>query len=240
MRLIPSMDLLNGKVVRLLKGERHSAVAYPVTPEVWVARLVKAGALRIHLVDLDAAFGGPSQAALRAFARAWPGVRFQLGGGLRTREAVQAALDAGFDAVVGTLALETPGLLAGLEPKRLIAALDLKDGKPAVRGWTATTARSLDEVARPLLDLGLRRALVTDVARDGAMEGPGLAALKLVGALGFQVQASGGLRHLKDLAKAGTVPGVVGAISGKALLDGAMSPEDPAVMRAMAATEGGF
>jgi phosphoribosylformimino-5-aminoimidazole carboxamide ribotide isomerase len=166
-------------------------------------------------------------------------VSFQLGGGLRTREAVQAALDAGFDAVVGTLALETPGALAGLDPKRLIAALDLKDGKPVVRGWTAASALSLAAVSQPLLDLGLRRALVTDVARDGAMEGPGLKALKLVAALGFQVQASGGLRHLKDLAKAGGVPGVIGAISGKALLDGAMSPEDPAVMRAMAAPEGG-
>ena len=240
MRLIPSMDLLDGKVVRLLKGERHSAVSYPVTPEVWVARLVKAGAKRIHLVDLDAAFGGNGQGALRNFAQAWPGVRFQLGGGLRTRGAVQAVLDAGFEAVVGTLALETPAILAGLDPKRLIVALDLRNGQPAVRGWTATTARSLAEVAQPLLELGLRRALVTDVDRDGAMEGPGLKALKLVGALGFSVQASGGLRHLKDLDKAGTVPGVVGAISGKALLDGAMSPEDPAVMRAMAANEGGL
>ena len=234
MRLIPSMDLLDGRVVRLLKGERASASGYPVTPEVWVARLVKAGARTIHLVDLDAAFGGQGQPALRTFAKAWPGVRFQLGGGLRSREQVQAVLDAGFDAVVGTLALESPQALAGLDPKRLVAALDLRGGKPVLRGWTAGTAQSLAELAKPLLALGVNRALVTDVDRDGAMEGPGLQALKLVAGLGFAVQASGGLRHLKDLALAGAVPGVVAAISGKALLDGAMVPEDPAVMRAMA------
>ena len=238
MRLIPSMDLLNGQVVRLLKGERGSASAYPVTPEAWVARLVKAGARRIHLVDLDAAFGGASQTALRGFAQTWPEVRFQLGGGLRSREAVMKALDAGFDAVVGTLALEAPQSLAGLDPARIIAALDLRAGKPVVRGWTAGTALSLEPLAGPLLDLGITRALVTDVERDGAMEGPGVASLAQVAALGFQVQASGGLRHLEDLALVAGLPGVVAAMSGKALLDGVMLPEDPAVMLAMAAPEG--
>ncbi len=238
MRLIPSMDLLGGRVVRLLKGERRSAEAYPVTPQAWVGRLVAAGARRIHLVDLDAAFGEASQELLRSFAQAWPGVRFQLGGGLRTREAVARAQGDGYDAVVGTLALEHPEALAGLDPARIIAALDLKDGQPAVRGWTATTARSLAEVAAPLLAMGIRRALVTDVARDGAMLGPGLEALAQVAALGFQVQASGGLRDLADLALCAGVPGTVAAISGKALLDGVLTPEDPAVRAAMAAPEG--
>jgi phosphoribosylformimino-5-aminoimidazole carboxamide ribotide isomerase len=238
MRLIPSMDLMGGQVVRLLKGERASAGAYPFSPEAWVDRLVAAGARRIHLVDLDAAFGDPSQELLRGFARSRPGVRFQLGGGLRSREAVLRAQEAGYDAVVGTLALETPEALEGLDPERIIAALDLKDGAPAVRGWTETTARPLAAVAGPLLRMGIRRALVTDVARDGAMQGPGLEALAQVAALGFQVQASGGLRSLEDLALCAGVPGVVAAISGKALLDGALTPEDPAVRAAMAAPEG--
>ena len=238
MRLIPSMDLLNGQVVRLLKGERGSASAYPTSPEAWVSRLVAAGAKRIHLVDLDAAFGGAGQTALRGFARSWPGVRFQLGGGLRSREAVMAALDAGFDAVVGTLALESPEALAGLDPERIIAALDLRAGQPVLRGWTKGTERSLEELAQPLLAMGITRALVTDVERDGAMQGPGLESLAQVAALGFQVQASGGLRHLDDLALVAGVPGVVAAISGKALLDSEMLPEDPAVMLAMAAPEG--
>ena len=239
MRLIPSMDLLGGQVVRLLKGERRSAFVYPTTPEAWIRRLVQAGARRIHLVDLDAAFGGAPQQALRGFARAWPGVRFQLGGGLRSREAVQAALDDGFDAVLGTLAMETPEALRGLDPQRLIAALDLRHGAPVVRGWTAASALSLEAVAAPLRDLGISLALVTDVERDGAMAGPGLEALRQVAALGFRVQASGGLRGLDDLTLIATVPGAEAAITGKALLDGRMTLADPALRAALAAPEGG-
>jgi phosphoribosylformimino-5-aminoimidazole carboxamide ribotide isomerase len=236
MRLIPSMDLLGGRVVRLLKGERQSAFTYPTSPEAWIKRLVDAGAKRIHLVDLDAAFGGPPQEALRGFALAWPGVRFQLGGGLRSRDSVLRAQADGFDAVVGTLALETPEALAGLDPSRIIAALDLRRGAPVVRGWTKASPLSLETVAAPLKDLGVALALVTDVERDGAMTGPGVEALAQVAALGFRVQASGGLRDLDDLA---LIRGVAeSAISGKALLDGRMLPEDPAVRAAMAAPEG--
>jgi len=238
MRLIPSMDLLGGQVVRLLKGERNTAFVYPFTPEAWIKRLVDAGARRIHLVDLDAAFGEAPQRALRGFAKAWPGVRFQLGGGLRSREAVLRVQDDGFDAVLGTLAMETPEALEGLDPSRLIAALDLRAGAPVVRGWTQASARSLEAVAAPLRALGIDRALVTDVERDGAMTGPGLEALAQVAALGFRVQASGGLRDLHDLALIAAVPGAQAAISGKALLDGRMTPEDPAVRAAMAAPEG--
>ena len=238
MRLIPSMDLLGGQVVRLLKGERGSAFVYPVTPEAWVKRLVDAGARRIHLVDLGAAFGEPAQERLRDFARAWPQVRFQLGGGLRSRDAVARVLADGFDAVVGTLALETPQALAGLDASRLVAALDLRGGVPVVRGWTQASSRSLAAVAAPLLELGVTRALVTDVERDGAMAGPGLEALAQVAALGFRVQASGGLRDLEDLARIAAVAGTESAISGKALLDGRIMPEDPAVRAAMAAPEG--
>jgi phosphoribosylformimino-5-aminoimidazole carboxamide ribotide isomerase len=238
MRLIPSMDLLGGQVVRLLKGERGTAGSYPVTPEAWVMRLVDAGAKRIHLVDLDAAFGEAPQPELRAFAKAWPGVRFQLGGGLRSRDAVLRVQDDGFDAVVGTLALEHPEQLKGLDPARLIAALDLRAGVPAVRGWTKDSALSLEAVAGPLLELGILRALVTDVDRDGAMSGPGLEALAQVAALGFRVQASGGLRDLNDLTLIAAVAGAESAISGKALLEGRLTPEDPAVQAAMAAPEG--
>ncbi len=236
MRLIPSMDLLGGQVVRLLKGERNTAFVYPFTPEAWIKRLVDAGARRIHLVDLDAAFGEGPQEKLRGFAKAWPGVRFQLGGGLRSREAVLKVQADGFDAVVGTLALETPEALQGLDPSRLIAALDLRHGAPVVRGWTKASPLSLEAVSAPLRDLGVPLALVTDVERDGAMTGPGVEALALVAAQGFRVQASGGLRDLSDLA---LIAGVAeSAISGKALLDGRMLPEDPAVREAMAAPEG--
>ena len=123
--------------------------------------------------------------------------------------------------------MERPEALRGLPAEALVAALDLKAGRVVTRGWTETSGRGNAEVFASLWDLGLRRALVTDVARDGGLEGPGLEALRTVAAAGFQVQASGGLRDLEDLLSVAAVAGVVGAISGKALLDRRIDLDDP-------------
>jgi len=239
MQLIPSMDLLGGRIVRLKHGDRRWITYYDWTPEAWIERLAGAGALRIHLVDLDGAFGEVRQPTFRAFPSRWPGIQFQTGGGLRSREAVQGALDMGFDAVVGTLAVEKPKALAGLPPERLVLALDMKGGEIVTRGWQARAGGDTVSICRELKALGFDRALVTDVGTDGTMEGPGLEAIAKVAEQGFRVQASGGIRNLADVQAAGRIPGVVGAISGKALLDGAMSLEDPAVRASMTAAEGG-
>lgn len=239
MQLIPSLDLLDGRIVRLRHGDRRWITYYDWTAEAWIERLIKAGATRVHLVDLDGAFGKARQPVFREFPKRWPLTRFQTGGGLRSREAVQGALDLGFDAVVGTLAVESPASLAGLPRERIIVALDMKDGEVVTRGWQAQAGSSTEALCAELSALGLQRALVTDVGRDGTMEGPGLEAIAKVAGHGFRVQASGGVRNLADLEAAGRIPGVVGAISGKALLDGALSLEDPAVRAAMEAEEGG-
>lgn len=235
MQLIPSMDLLGGRIVRLHQGDPTQATFYDLAPEAWIGELVAAGARRIHLVDLDGAFGKARQSSFAAFPSRWPAVQFQLGGGLRSRRAIEDLLAAGFDAVVGTLAVEQPSQLAGLPAERIIAALDLKEGRIATRGWTETTGCSSAEVFQALLSLGIRQALVTDVARDGSLAGPGLDSLRAVAAEGFQVQASGGLRHLEDLEACAAVAGVAGAISGKALLEGRIALDDP---RTRAALEG--
>lgn len=241
MQLIPSMDLLSGQVVRLLRGERGQATFYAWRPEAWVEKLVEAGANRIHLVDLDAAFGEPRQRQLLSFPGRWPEVRFQIGGGLRTEAAVQEVIDAGAEAVLGTLALEAPERLAGFPADRLIAALDLRGETLVCRGWTEASPLGLEAAADRLLGLGVDRALVTDISRDGTLEGPGLAALQQVAALGFRVQASGGVRHLADLEPLAGMPGVIGAISGKALLEGTIDLAVPAVRQALEnrLTEGG-
>lgn len=239
MQLIPSMDLLGGRIVRLRHGDRKQVTCYDWTPDAWIERLVSAGAKRIHLVDLDGAFGEARQPVFAAFPKRWTDVCFQTGGGLRSRAAVQGALDLGFDAVVGTLAVEQPEALAGLPVERIVLALDMKDGEIVTRGWQASAGRSTETICAGLRSLGFGRALVTDVSRDGTMEGPGTAAIARIAGLGFRVQASGGVRDLKDLEALRTIPGVVGAISGKALLDGVMSLEDPAVRTAMAFDEGG-
>ena len=232
-QLIPSMDLMDGRVVRLLKGDPSQATFYEVAPEAWIERLAEAGAGRIHLVDLHGAFGLDPQRAFETFPARHPGIRFQLGGGLRSRARIQAALDKGFEAVVGTLAVEKPRELAGLPPDRVIAALDVRGRRVMTRGWVAESACGSTDVFESLLTFGFRRALVTDVDRDGTMEGPGLEAAAWVASEGFEVQASGGLRNLEDLAALDEVPGVSGAISGKALLDGKLDLADAATRAAL-------
>jgi len=231
MQLIPSMDLMAGRLVRLRHGDRSQATFYDFSPESWVEKVMAAGATRIHLVDLDAAFGEAQQGAFVAFPKRYPAVQFQLGGGLRSRETVQEVLDLGFQAVVGTLAVEQPEALADL--KGLIAALDMRNLEVVTRGWQSASGRSNEAIFRSLLDLGIDQALVTDVGRDGTLEGPGIEATALVAKAGFQVQASGGLKAITDLEALAQVPGISGAISGKALMEGHIDLADPRVQAAL-------
>lgn len=232
-QLIPSIDLMDGRVVRLHKGDRAQATFYNLAPEAWVDALAEAGATRIHLVDLEGAFGGEKQDAFGAFPSRYPGIRFQLGGGLRSRDHIQAVLDGGFEAVVGTLAVEKPRELAGLPPSRIIIALDLRGRRVMTRGWVAESVCESTDVFESLLTFGFRRALVTDIDRDGTLAGPGLEAAAWVASEGFEVQASGGLKDLADLDVLASISGVSGAISGKALLDGRLDLADAAVRAAL-------
>lgn len=238
-RLIPSLDLLGGGVVRLLRGDFGQVTHYELKPEAWIAKLVEAGASRIHLVDLDGAFGLARQTDFQAFPKRFPKVRFQLGGGLRSRVIIQQALDNGFDAVVGTLAVEKPRELAGLPTDRVIVALDLRGDRVVTKGWQATSSCDSTDVFESLLTLGFTRALVTDVSRDGAMQGPGLEATAWIAREGFSVQASGGVRNLQDLAALAAIPSVEGAISGKALLEGHIALDDAETRAALAVLPGG-
>jgi len=237
MQLIPSMDLLDGRLVRLRHGDPRQASFYAHSPEAWMEELAAAGATRVHLVDLNGAFGGQRQRAFSPYPTRFPGISFQLGGGLRTQEAVQEALDLGFEAVIGTLAVEHPTCLKALPPERLIVALDLRNLRLVTQGWLNASPCDLKEVAGRLLEQGLSRALVTDVGRDGTLEGPGLEAVALIAGEGFQVQASGGLRNLADVEALRALPGVVGAICGKALLEGLLPLSD---LQTRAALQGAF
>jgi phosphoribosylformimino-5-aminoimidazole carboxamide ribotide isomerase len=233
MQLIPSLDLMQGRLVRLRHGDPKQATFYDLDPGDWIGSLVEAGARRIHLVDLDGAFGNPRQGQFTVFPVRFPEIRFQLGGGLRDRAAIEEVLDLGFEAVVGTLAVDRPLALRGLSGEHVIAALDLKGQHIVTRGWQTPSASAATEVFEALLSLGFNRALVTDVARDGTLEGPGLEASAWVAKQGFQVQASGGMKALADLAPLATIPGVVGAICGKALMEGFIPIDDPLTRRAL-------
>jgi phosphoribosylformimino-5-aminoimidazole carboxamide ribotide isomerase len=232
-QLIPSLDLMEGRLVRLRHGDPRQATFYQLDPEDWIGSLAEAGARRIHLVDLDGAFGSRPQGHFMTFPARYPEIRFQLGGGLRDRRAIEEALDLGFDAVVGTLAVEQPGLLRGLPGEHVVAALDLKGDRVVTRGWQSASARPAAEVFEALLTSGFDRALVTDVSRDGTLEGPGLEAAAWVAKAGFKVQASGGLKALSDLAPLAEIPGVVGAICGKALMEGFIPLDDARTRNAL-------
>lgn len=236
MQLIPSMDLRRGRVVRLRKGVDGSEEHYPFGASEWVERLVNAGTKRIHLVDLDGAFGEARQPELLQYPARFPQVKFQLGGGLRDQASVRAVIDAGFIAVVGTLAVTNPEALTPFNDANIVLALDVHHQKVMVRGWKESAPQDAPVLFQALRDRGFSTALVTDIERDGMLEGPGISAAEWVGSFGFSIQASGGISSLDDLTALRAVRCVTGAISGKALLDGKISLNDPATIKALEGT----
>ncbi len=238
MILIPSIDLQGGRCVRLRRGRFDEVTDYAIEPDELLARYRSLGATWIHVVDLDGARdGGRAQQALVARLAAHPGVRLQIGGGIRDAATIAGLCAGGVQrAVLGTLAVTDPAATrAALErhgPERIALALDVRlgpDGTPRVasHGWARDSARSLWEVVEGYLDLGLRHVLCTDVERDGMLEGPNLA-LYRAAALRYPAlawQASGGVRDAADL-RALSETGVAAAISGRALLEERLRAEE--------------
>lgn len=240
MRLIPSLDLRGGRCVRLLRGDFGAETRYDVDPRELVSRYRALGARCMHLVDLDGARDGAlgNRALLGALA-AEAGMALQVGGGIRSRAVVEDLLGAGIDRVIiGSAAVESPDetaqWLRDFGGERVGLALDVRldaDGTPRVqtRGWTQGTAVTLWDAVARFEPLGLRHVLCTDIARDGALEGPNLALYDACVRRhpGLAWQASGGVRDAADLEALDAV-GVAGAVSGKALLEGRV---DEAAMR---------
>ena len=232
MELIPSIDLRGGRVVRLEQGDYARETIYDADPVEQARRFAAAGVRRIHVVDLDAARDGGigNGGVVRAILAAVPKTRVQVGGGMRSRERIDAALDAGADRVViGTAALEDPELLrevAGRYPGRVVLGLDTKGGKVATRGWREVTARTPADVLAELGALPLAALLYTEIGRDGLLLGPdveGTAALARSTAI--PVLASGGVGKLDDLVHLAETRVIAGAIVGRALYSGAIQLE---------------
>ena len=233
MEIIPAIDLRGGRVVRLVQGDPSRETRYADEPAVVAQEWERRGASRLHLVDLDGAFGGTpaNQQALRDICRGI-GIPAQVGGGLRTLTAVQGALELGAAvAVVGTAAIRDPGFLAAAcraFPGQVALGLDARGGRLATSGWVeATTIRATD-VAREASGLPLAAIIYTDIQRDGMLEGPDLEGLSSVaGSTRIPVVASGGISTEEDIhrLKALVPLGVVGAIIGKALYDGRLTLE---------------
>lgn len=228
MELWPAIDLRGGKCVRLLQGDYDRETVFGDDPVDMARRFVEAGARRLHIVDLDGAKAGlPVQADLVARMVAAAGVPCQLGGGIRSLETARAYAAAGVQRlVVGSVAIEHPELLEAIArelPGRIVLGLDARDGRVATRGWLETSELPAIDVAKRHESLPLAAIVYTDIAKDGMMSGPNLAALaEMIREVHLPVVASGGISKAADiLAVADT--GASGCIVGRALYDGAVT-----------------
>jgi phosphoribosylformimino-5-aminoimidazole carboxamide ribotide isomerase len=220
LEILPALDVLEGRCVRLHEGVRERVTIEGGEPEAAAARFAAEGARFLHLVDLDGAFSGsPTLGLVERVVAAAGGVPVQVGGGLRTADAVAAALGAGAArAMVGTAAT-APDLLETLVLRfgsRLVVAIDVRDGLVAADGWTRTADLSPAGLARRCADLGVERLLVTATRRDGSLAGPDYELLEEIVSCGVPVLAAGGIASLADLRGLRDL-GCEGAVVGSAI-----------------------
>ncbi|MGF1495198.1 MAG: 1-(5-phosphoribosyl)-5-[(5-phosphoribosylamino)methylideneamino]imidazole-4-carboxamide isomerase [Elainellaceae cyanobacterium] len=228
MDVIPAIDLLNGRCVRLYQGDYDQSQVFSEDPVAVAQQWVEQGAGRLHLVDLDGAKAGHpiNGAAIASIVRAVP-VPVQVGGGLRDRQSVAQLLASGVDrAILGTIAVEQPELVSQLcqeFPGRISVGIDARNGKVATRGWLETSEVEAVALAQQMAQRGVASIIYTDIYRDGTLSGPNREALReLAEAVSVPVIASGGIRSLTDLLSLLALEpvGVRGAIIGRALYVG--------------------
>lgn len=228
MILYPAIDLKDGNAVRLVHGDMEQTTVFNEDPAAQAKAFVAAGCEWLHLVDLNGAFAGepinaaPVEAILRACA-----VPAQLGGGIRDMATIERWLDKGLARVIlGTVAVENPDLVrqAAKEfPGQVAVGLDARNGRVATRGWAEETDVMVTDLAKSFEDAGIAAIIYTDILRDGAMKGPNIdATAELARAVNIPVIASGGVSSMADLAALKATGVISGAISGRALYDGAI------------------
>jgi phosphoribosylformimino-5-aminoimidazole carboxamide ribotide isomerase len=226
--VVPSIDLKDGRVVRLLHGDMNRVTIYDANPADVARRFEVEGAALIHLVDLDGAIAGePRNLDAVATIRAAVRCAIDVSGGLRTIETIRAVVAAGADRIsIGSAAFLDPDLLtrACTEfPTRVFGSIDVRDGRLAIKGWVETSALTITQAAERFRLAGVGAAIVTDIARDGAQTGIDATRMAQIAATSqLPVIASGGVSSLDDIrAVAGRfADGVVGVIVGRALYEG--------------------
>lgn len=226
MEILPAIDLLGGRVVRLRRGDYEDVTVYATDPVEVAEGFRRSGAQWLHVVDLDGARDGePGNLELIAdLIRRSPTFRVEVGGGIRTEETARRWLDAGVERVVlGTAAVREPSLVARLAaryPGAVAVAVDARDGRVAIEGWTEATRDTPAALARRLVELGAAAFLFTAIERDGTGDGPDVAATAaLQREVAVPVIASGGVgsvAHVRALAAAG----IRAAVIGRALYEG--------------------
>jgi len=229
--LIPAIDLLGGRCVRLAQGRYEATTVYGDDPAAVAARFAAHPLRRLHVVDLDGARAGApaNEDALRAILAAAKDVPVQVGGGMRTLAHLEARLSLGADRVVlGTAALRDPALVreaARRHPGRIAVGIDARDGRAFVEGWLAESDVAAVDLARRFEDAGVAAIVYTDIARDGMGTGPNLEqTAALAAAVSIPVIASGGVGSEDDVRRACALAarGVAGLVVGRALYTGAV------------------
>jgi len=233
--IFPAIDLRGGRCVRLLQGDYARETVFSDDPVGIARRWAEAGARWLHIVDLDGARTGVSEnlPVVGCIAEAVP-LPIQLGGGIRDRAAVLAALEAGVQRVIVGTSLVTgdpqavDAMLAEFGD-RIAVGVDARDGRVAVQGWTETTDRDAVALARELETRGARRLVYTDISSDGMLAGPNLEGVRrMAEALSIPVISAGGVSQAEDVRRlAALAPlGLEGVIIGKALYTGAVCLEE--------------
>jgi len=225
MLIIPAIDLKDGKCVRLTQGKKDAETVFSDDP-VEVARSWQdQGARYLHLVDLDGAFDGvPKNLAIVEQIVKQTKIPIEFGGGLRTTQAVKTLLELGINRVIiGTKAIDSPSWVSELcaaFPGRIAIGIDAKNGKVAVKGWTAMSEWTTLAFAREIEKVSPCAFIFTDISKDGMLQGPNIPSLQeLLSAVRTPVIASGGISSLKDIEALSQLP-IAGMIVGKALYTG--------------------
>jgi phosphoribosylformimino-5-aminoimidazole carboxamide ribotide isomerase len=227
-QLIPAIDLMNGKIVRLSRGEAKTAKFYETkfgTPVEAAKRWRDEGAGKLHIIDLDAAFGTGNNHSVIAEVAKNIKLPIQVGGGIRSYETAEKLFQTGISQVIlGALAFSDPSAIGKNQRKfgidSVIVALDNKDGLIMVEGWKTATAITVDEALEKYAALGVRQFLITSIAQDGMLNGPDLQTLSQAIQHPYaKIIAAGGIGSIGDLAALKDI-GVEGAVIGKALYEG--------------------
>jgi len=233
MLIIPAIDLKDGRCVRLKQGAMDDVTVFSEDPGAQAAEWVKQGARRLHVVDLNGASAGKpkNEAAIRAIVAAvGDRIPIQLGGGIRDLDTIEHYLDHGISyVIIGTAAVKTPGFLhdaCTAFTGHVMVALDAKDGKVAVDGWSKMTGHDVGDLARKFEDYGVEAIIYTDIGRDGMLTGVNIdATVALARQLtAASIIASGGVANLDDIKALCKIEseGIVGAITGRAVYEGTL------------------
>jgi phosphoribosylformimino-5-aminoimidazole carboxamide ribotide isomerase len=226
--VFPAIDLKGGQVVRLAEGDMDRATVYGDDPSAQALLFADAGAMHLHVVDLDGAFAGKAvnAGAVEGIVSAFPG-HVQLGGGIRTMDSVERWFNLGVSRVViGTAALKDPGFVKAAArefPGGIVVAVDARDGFVATEGWAEKSDMEVVDMARRFEDAGVAALLFTDVGRDGLLKGCNIdATVDLARATDIPVIASGGVAGISDIRilSLHVQDGIEGVITGRALYDG--------------------